>query len=199
MLYDFFECDVHAHSFDEQFEFAKENKLLSMFIRNNLEGDVGSLCESIRQKQRDSAAETIKLLKNLRAHLPEGASFSVLKGISFGLCVYGNVTTRDVGDVDLLVSSSQVNAVHAALLDLGYTQNTGHSRADGVRGRALATVTASSTRKIAPPVKDVPMRRLPSKHELAPYTREGSPTVEIHDGFCRLPQWFLDQAILCAE
>lgn len=49
-----------------------------------------------------------------------GISWCALKGVPLALCRYGNIAARKVGDIDILVSPSQMVAADKALRDKGW-------------------------------------------------------------------------------
>lgn len=121
---------------------------------------------------------------------------AVVKGVSFERCVYGDGRLRDLGDIDLLVAPGDAEAAHRALLGLGYRQRMGPSSAAGLFPKGRAAICASQgASRFGEARLGRPLRKHPRKHEYAPYAKDGHPTVELHDGFCGLPDGFVESLV----
>lgn len=130
--------------------------------------DGGWVREALEEQGRRRAA-ALDVLRELAARCAQaGAEFAVLKGLSFEPCIYGEEELRDVGDVDVLVRPGDVQAVHAALVSMGYGQRTGRSSSGGASGRALAALLASTESALGLADPRVPVRKAPDRHELSP-------------------------------
>lgn len=135
------------------------------------------------QKERHILSEQTRVLL-LKAARKADIKIFIIKGLSFEKCIYGNGCSRDVGDIDVLVDPNDSLKFHDILYAMGYRQRIGPSSTGAKSDRALAAICATqgSLSDCLSPVK-----RHPYKTEFSPYVKIGCPTIEVHDGFYRLP------------
>ena len=113
--------------------------------------------------------------------------FVVVKGIALTDCLYENVGNRSFGDIDILVPTKDAEAFHGILGAMGYFQEVGPSSKKSLDRQGLALIALHAAKKPAPTPFPVKMNQ--NKPEYKPYTREGSPTIEVHDGMYYLPSY----------
>jgi hypothetical protein len=111
--------------------------------------------------------------------------FVVIKGLALEHCVYGAQALRDTGDIDVLVLSEDVASMHDILIGMGYRQRKGPTSAGHTAQMGHRAYLAAHAQQISDtfPATQMPVRRHREKPHYAPYARQGSPTVELHDGF----------------
>ncbi|MHB8910465.1 MAG: nucleotidyltransferase domain-containing protein [Syntrophales bacterium] len=102
----------------------------------------------LRQAYLENAARNLGLYQNLGTVLTilrrDRIPVIVLKGAHLAAHIYGNLTLRSMGDVDLLVHQDDVMKVEAALLGIGYIPHD-HSRIMGRDNRHFAYRLSKST------------------------------------------------------
>ncbi|MDR3316250.1 MAG: nucleotidyltransferase family protein [Coriobacteriales bacterium] len=137
-------------------------------------------------KKRECAYRILSELV-LKAQMTD-VRFVVIKGLALEQCVYAEERRRDVGDIDILVPPENAVTMHEILLAMGYRQRKGPTSAKGsIRGKPRAFIAAHANQILDTfSVTEVPIRRHSGKPQYAPYIRQGSSTIELHDGFYRL-------------
>ena len=71
-------------------------------------------------RSMSQAAELVRITESLKS---AGVESVALKGVSLSAAAYGNCALRSPGDIDLLVSASDVFDVERILADLGYARH----------------------------------------------------------------------------
>jgi hypothetical protein len=108
----------------------ERNQIVPMVYRN-LRDALGGECQldvlkSLREAALCDAAHSLSQAAELARIVALLGSFGVesvaLKGVALSLSVYGNSTVRSSGDIDLLISASDIFEVEGILATIGYTR-----------------------------------------------------------------------------
>lgn len=176
-----------------------EHKLVHAAFHGNYFNDVfqdDSLLLKRYNAQQKKRRQVEQVLLNLFERSKAlGIEYTVIKGFSFEKCIYGNREFRDIGDIDLLVLPQNLQAMHDLLLEMGYCQHLGPSSVSHAKeGRAYALLCALNLKQQNFD-STIPLRRHPTKQQLAPYFKRGYPTIEVHDGFHNLNMGYVTRVI----
>lgn len=180
------------YDFDRVLSFALANKLLSACVSSGLLNDHNGV--HILDRQKWTRAKAIEMLTNIhRIFSVDDIRYAVMKGFAFERAIYGDLWMRDVGDIDIIVKADDISRAHKQLCQMGYQQQLGSSSgsiASLGRARFAAHIMQQQHATL-----EVPLRRFPHKDAYCPYVKLGYPTVELHDGFRGLPNWYTDEVI----
>lgn len=173
-------------------QFAEKHRLCSFLSKRC----PGTMLDDLRDAIDKPYAENTRKRGCAHEVLPEIAiraqaadvRFAVIKGLAFERCVYGGEGLRDIGDIDILVAPEDAVSMHRVLLDMGYSQRKGPtSTGDVARKNPRAFIAAHAKQAIETfSTTEIPVKRHTGKPQYVPYIRQGSPSIELHDGFYHL-------------
>ncbi len=182
---------IQANSGEDWSSLIRRNKLRAFVA--SLHFDEKSFGDGLsnRVSRRD---EVLDHVQNMVQVADATIGYAVIKGASFEKCIYGSDLSRDVGDIDILVSAENALAMHETLIRLGYVQRFGPTSVQGGDAKAILAVAASRKETVSTDLGR-PIKRHKNGDQFVPYVRGGYPTIELHDALRNLPDEFLEKVI----
>lgn len=119
-----------------------------------------------------------------QAALTGNLRYAVTKGLVLECVVYPKEGYRNIGDVDVLVHPEDAVKAHEILLAMGYRQALSPTSASSwEQGRKMAALALADDRQFPDKIEieNGPVRRHQYGDQFAPYRKEGSVTIELHD------------------
>jgi adenylate kinase family enzyme len=177
-------------------DFIKTNKLVRAYgsSSTNLSKNLNKLLHEQRLKHNSREASLCEIHQHFNDNFIE---YAVIKGASFEKVIYNNCGFRDVGDIDILIEPNYAQKAHHILSNMGYKQQLGPSSGTINEEDRAAFVARIAQHRFSE--SKTPIKRFPYKGEYCPYVIHGKPTIELHDGFRDLPNWYTHGIIFRAS
>lgn len=185
-------CELNSGGASIRPGFIKKNKLIAAC--GKMCADDSAVFRDMCKRQVAKRKANESALVSINEHFSRaGVDYAIVKGASFEEAIYGTQPVRDVGDIDILVKSEDSTMAHRALVGMGYMQQFGPSSGSlNLDNKAFFVAKVSQQKHF---VAVNPLRRFPFKDSYCPYTKERWPTVELHDGFRGLPEWYTNEVV----
>lgn len=184
-------CEIiSTEDWHELFRLANRNKILPQLhkaIKDYLPKTIESIIAKSIDEHRARCEESIHSLERIACYSArEKIRFVVFKGIASSLSIYGNMYSRQARDIDILIATEDISRFDYVLKSAGFFQPD-----IAIGGRAKDRGVARFLQFHSKTSIPYPKRRRSNSDQLVPYyDRETSCRIEVHDGYCQLPQSF---------